>query len=76
MNVTLSADANLIERSRGVARQRGKSLNQLFRDYLVSLSGADDARGLGAEFKRLALRQDKSPSRGYRFDREEANDRR
>jgi hypothetical protein len=34
MNVTLSADASLIERSRGVARQRGKSLNQLFRDYL------------------------------------------
>lgn len=38
-NITLSADENLIREAREAARSRKTTLNQLFRDWLVEVSG-------------------------------------
>ncbi len=46
MNITLSADPELIRAAREAARKQGRSLNDMIREYLKSLSGAganDDA---------------------------------
>ncbi|MBM4394794.1 MAG: ribbon-helix-helix protein, CopG family [Deltaproteobacteria bacterium] len=40
MNVTLSADSDLLHKAREVARRQGKSLNELFRDYLRAITSA------------------------------------
>ncbi|MDT8439948.1 MAG: DUF6364 family protein [Wenzhouxiangellaceae bacterium] len=73
-NITLSADERLVERARREAARRGKSLNQLIREYLEELAGQREPTN---EFKRL--RELSSLSRGqrgdWRFDRDEIHDR-
>jgi len=73
-NITLSADERLIERARSEAARRGKSLNQLIRDYLEEIAGQREPTN---EFERL--RELSSLSRGHRgawrFDRDEIHDR-
>ncbi|PKL96032.1 MAG: MerR family transcriptional regulator [Gammaproteobacteria bacterium HGW-Gammaproteobacteria-8] len=49
-NITLSADERLIEKARREAARRGKSLNQMIRDYLEELGGQ---RSASNEFDRL-----------------------
>ena len=73
-NITLSADERLIEKARSEAARRGKSLNQLIRDYLEELSGQ---RGPTNEFERLReLSRLSGGRRGdWRFDRGEIHDR-
>lgn len=73
-NITLSADERLIEKARSEAARRGKSLNQLIRDYLCELAGE---RGPSSEFDRLReLSQLSRGRRGdWRFDRDELHDR-
>ena len=70
-NITLSADEDLIERARDVARARKATLNQLFREWLSGLVGQQDRE------KRL---QDLDLRLGYvragrKFSREELNAR-
>jgi hypothetical protein len=72
MNVTLSLDEQVVVRARKKAGALGKSLNQLIREYLVRLAGADDVESSIAEFKRLSGR---GRSRGWRFNRNELHDR-
>jgi predicted nucleic acid-binding protein len=50
-NLTLSADDELIEKARREAARRGKSLNQLIRDYLEELAG--ERSPATSEFDRL-----------------------
>lgn len=38
MNITLSADKELIRRAREAARRQGKSLNEVVRQYLQALA--------------------------------------
>jgi hypothetical protein len=73
-NITLSADERLIEKARSEAARRGKSLNQLIRDYLGELAGE---RAASSEFDRLReLSQLARGRRGdWRFDREEIHER-
>jgi hypothetical protein len=73
MNVTLSIDDQLVARARKKAEAMGKSLNQLIRDYLQRVAGADDPERSVKEFRRLSGRGD---SRGWRFDRDEIHERR
>ncbi len=54
MNVTLSIDEQTVERARKRAEALGKSLNQLIRDYLQKLAGADDPERWIEEFERLS----------------------
>lgn len=42
MNITLSAGDELIQCAREAARRQGKSLNQLLREYMESLSTRAD----------------------------------
>ena len=42
MNITLSADAQTVEKARLAAQRMGKSLNQAVRDYLEQLAGSGD----------------------------------
>lgn len=74
MNLTLSVDEQVVERARRVARAMGKSLNQLVREYLNSLAGAEDARRDIEELRALS-RRGKGCSRGWRFNREELHER-
>ena len=75
MNVTLAIDEQLVKRARKVAQAQGKSLNQYVREQLERLTARDDAAGWIAEFERLS-RQARGNSRGWRFDRDAAHERR
>jgi hypothetical protein len=72
-NITLSADEHLVERARAVARERHTTLNNLFRDWLNSLTPSDQRV---REFEQL---MDDLGSRvstgGKKFSREELNER-
>ncbi|MDD2456123.1 MAG: DUF6364 family protein [Kiritimatiellae bacterium] len=76
MNITLSADPELIAKSRRLARQQGTSLNQLVRDYLERFSGSQRDVSAAEEFRGLALDKGGRSAPGFRFDREEAHARR
>lgn len=76
MNITLSADQQVIEKSRRLARQQGTSLNQMIRDYLAQLTGSPQAESAAEEFRQLALQKGGHSPAGFRFDREVANARR
>lgn len=71
MNITLSADKTLIEKSRAYARKHNTSLNQLVRDYLMKLVGQENTEMLAAEFEALSLEYPGKSDQGYRFDRDE-----
>jgi hypothetical protein len=76
MNITLSADAQVIERTRILAKRKGTSLNQLIRDYMEQMAGARQCDSAAEEFRQLALEKGGRSSLGFQFDREEANARR
>ena len=70
-NITLSADAVLIERARARAAQDQTSLNAAFREWLERYAGAGDA---ARDY--LELMQTLSHvSPGRKFTREEMNER-
>jgi hypothetical protein len=76
MNITLSADPELIAKSRRKAREQGTSLNQLIRDYLERFSDSRRDLSMANEFRGLALDKGGRSAPGFRFDREEAHARR
>jgi hypothetical protein len=70
-NITVSADEDLIEQARLVARSQRKTLNEVFREWLAQFAGlSGDARAADALMKRL--RHVKS---GRRYTRDEMNER-
>ena len=70
-NVTLSADEDLIEKARSMARAQRKTLNTVFREWLVQFTSSDgDARNYDALMKNL-----RHIEPGRRFTREEMNER-
>ena len=70
-NITLSADADLVERARLVARSQGKTLNAAFREWLVQFTARD---GRGQEFDSL-MRRLRHVDAGRYFRRDEMNER-
>jgi hypothetical protein len=70
-NVTLSADDDLIEQARLVARSQHKTLNAAFREWLVQFSGQ---AGNGQEFDSLMKRL-RHVRAGHHFTRDEMNER-
>jgi hypothetical protein len=70
-NVTLSAEANLIERAREVAREQHRTLNEMFREWLAQVSGVSDA----AEEYRELMDSLSYVDAGRHFSREELNER-
>jgi len=74
MNITLSADDEVVARARRVAESLGTSLNQLIRDYLAELASGSDADHDVAEFARLS-KKSTGDSGGWEFDRDELHAR-
>ena len=72
MNVTLSIEDQLVARARKKAEALGKSLNQMIRDYLLTVTGGDDPERSIEEFNRLS---GQGHSRGWRFNRDEVHER-
>ncbi|EFI33399.1 hypothetical protein Dthio_PD0730 [Desulfonatronospira thiodismutans ASO3-1] len=75
MNITLSADKELIQKAREYAAQRGTSLNQLIREYLEHTAAMGDKESNAREFERLARECGGTSPKGYVFDREDAHGR-
>lgn len=68
-NITLSADEDLIERARLVARAQGKTLNAAFQEWLAQFA-APSGSAEEAESLMKSLRHVKA---GRRFTRDEMN---
>jgi hypothetical protein len=71
MNITLSADQNLIEKSRQYAKKHNTTLNNLIREYLERIIGKQDREELAKEFEKLAAEMGGKSSPGFHFNREE-----
>lgn len=70
-NITLSADEDMIERARLIARGQRRTLNEAFRQWLEQFTqSAGDGQGFDALMQRL-----QQVDAGRRFDREELNER-
>lgn len=69
MNITLSADAALLEMARKYASARNTTVNQLVRDYLARLVGETSAEEAAAEFEAVALTMGGRSPDGWRLDR-------
>ena len=70
-NITLSADEDLIERARLIARGQRRTLNEAFREWLGKFTeSAGDAQGFDSLMQRL-----QHIDAGRRFSREEMNER-
>lgn len=70
-NITLSADQDLIEQARSVARAQRKTLNAAFREWLRQYaSRAGSAQDLDSLMKRL-----RHVRPGRHFNRDEMNER-
>jgi hypothetical protein len=70
-NITLSADEDLIERARAVARARRKTLNAAFREWLEQFTAES---GSDKEYNSLMQRL-RHVRAGRRFTRDEMNER-
>ena len=75
MNITLSADQEIIKKSRQYAKKCGTTLNSIIRNYLKDISGENDRRENAEEFSRLAATGAGCSEPGYRFDRNTTHDR-
>jgi hypothetical protein len=74
MNITLSAEVDLVRKARAAARKQGKSLNQLVREYMQSLCEMDEGRSTAARLFEL-MDEGRGDMLGQRFDRSEIHER-
>jgi hypothetical protein len=70
-NITLSAEEELIERARQVAREQHKTLNDMFREWLAQVSGSSN---VADEYREL-MDSLSYVNAGRHFSREELNER-
>ena len=70
-NVTLSADADLIDKARAIARSQRKTLNSVFREWLEHFTSLP---GSAAEYDSL-MRRLRHVRTERRFTRDELNER-
>lgn len=75
MNITLSADKELIRKAREYAARQGSSLNQVIREYLEQCTALSSIEDHAGEFAKLAREHGGASPSGFVFDREEAHAR-
>ncbi len=75
MNITLSADENLIKKSREYAEKHNTTLNNMIREFLKTVTGSEDINNAAEQFKDNALNRSGRSREGYVFDREEIHSR-
>lgn len=73
VNITLSADEDLIAKARAYAQTRSTTINQLIRDYLGRLPGQLDPQQAAEEFAKLAHEHGGRSDEGFVFDRREVH---
>lgn len=73
-NLTLSVDEKTIDRARAAAQAMGTSLNQLVREHIERIAGADQRAAEHRTYEARAV-AGKGRLNGWKFDREEANAR-
>ena len=70
-NITLSADEDVIEKARAVARAQKRTLNDAFRDWLQKFASSEgDAQAFDALMKQL-----RHVNSGGNFTRDQMNER-
>ena len=74
VNITLSIDEQLLERVRERLRATGKSVNQEIREHLQHLVGQDEQLESDLDF--LEKSAGLGDSKGWKWNRDEAYDRR
>ena len=75
MNITLSADKDLINNSRLYAEKHNTTLNNLVREYLKHITNDSSGENIAREFEVLARDNGGKSSIDYKFDRDEIYDR-
>jgi hypothetical protein len=75
MNITLSADKDIVEKARELAHKRGQSLNGLIRDYMESITRQEDREEAANAFSNNALSGSGQSDEGFSFSREDAHQR-
>lgn len=70
-NITLSADEDLIEQARLVARSQRRTLNAAFREWLVQFT----ARSVSGQEIDSLMRRLRHVKAGRKFTRDEMNER-
>ena len=73
VNITLSAEDDLVARARAYAQTRNTTLNQLIRDYLGRLTGQIDPQQAAEEFAELAHNRGGRSDEGFEFDRHDVH---
>jgi hypothetical protein len=76
VNITLSAEDDLIAKARAYAQSQNTTVNQLIRDYLGRLTGQIDPQQAAQEFAELAHNGGGRSADGFVFDRRAAHARR
>jgi len=71
MNITLSADKKLIEKSRAYAKKQNTTLNNLVRQYLSRIVNDSESHQAAEEFANIANQQAGKSNKDYRFSRDE-----
>jgi hypothetical protein len=75
MNITLSADKELISKCRRYAKEHNTTINQLVRDFLQKTVGSQEPAESAEEFAALAKNMSGKSPKGFRFSRESLYDR-
>jgi predicted transcriptional regulator len=70
-NITLSADDDLIERARTIARTKRTTLNAEFREWLAQFAASE----AGVENFDAVMNELRAVDAGRRFSRDEMNER-
>lgn len=75
MNITLSADEELVKKAREYAARHETSLNGMIRAFMRRITGSRDVERDADEFAQLALRNAGASDEGFVFNRDEAHQR-
>ncbi|MGA2031243.1 MAG: DUF6364 family protein [Thermoguttaceae bacterium] len=73
VNITLSAEDDLVAKARAYAQARNTTVNQLIRDYLGRLTGQIDPQQAAEEFAKLAHNRAGRSDEEFVFDRRDAH---
>lgn len=75
MNITLSAEKELIKKTRDYAAKHGTTMNQMIRGFMERMAGSKAGEDAATEFESLAHKNAGYSAKGYVFDRDEAHRR-
>ncbi len=75
MNITLSADKELISKCRRYAKKHNTTINQLVRDFLQKTVGSQEPSESAEEFAELAKNMSGKSPEGFQFSRDSLYDR-